>query len=436
MKTKKTIIRGTFIVLVTLISLFTFITLTKAAAPPEPTGKPIIIGCAIPLKFMYGMASLRSATLAVEEINAAGGVNIGGVNHPFKLVVADTRDTEPGTPISEALIVVEKLILGEGARFFIGGPNRSEAALAAMDLFSKYKAIAIYGSGSLSPAIHKRVADNYEKFKYIFRETGEAGWLVKENTYLLEDLQKRFGFNKVYIIVSDVAHARAGGDITAKVLEEKGWAILGKDRYPIGSSDFSSSLLKAKEKGAQVLFVWHEQPDALILVKQYHDLKIPAFPFGSVLTCAEPFETWKETEGKCEYWTSNMVNAGACYANFNPWVVRWWNAYIKRWGKEPEQYCVQVPYTSIYVFKDAIERAGTFEDTDKVIKALENTDLKDTPQGRIRFDPKSHQVIPSLDPKEGAVGSIMQWQAGKRVPIFPSQVAIGEIKLPPWIRMK
>jgi branched-chain amino acid transport system substrate-binding protein len=54
--------------------------------------------------------------------------------------------------------------------------------------------------------------------------------------------------------------------------------------------------------------------------------------------------------------------------------------------------------------------------------------------GRIRFNPKNHQVIPALDPKEGAVGTILQWQAGKRVVVYPKSIATGEILLPPWMK--
>jgi branched-chain amino acid transport system substrate-binding protein len=43
-------------------------------------------------------------------------------------------------------------------------------------------------------------------------------------------------------------------------------------------------------------------------------------------------------------------------------------------------------------------------------------------------------VIPSVDPNEGAVGTIFQWQAGKRVVVFPPKIAVGEIKLPPWMK--
>ena len=54
--------------------------------------------------------------------------------------------------------------------------------------------------------------------------------------------------------------------------------------------------------------------------------------------------------------------------------------------------------------------------------------------GRLRFDPKSHQVIPAADPKDGAVGSILQLQDGKRVVVYPPSIAKGEILLPPWMK--
>jgi branched-chain amino acid transport system substrate-binding protein len=87
---------------------------------------------------------------------------------------------------------------------------------------------------------------------------------------------------------------------------------------------------------------------------------------------------------------------------------------------------------AVYVLKDAIERAQSL-DSDKVVVELEKTDLMGV-YGRLRFDPKSHQVIPAADPKEGAVGSILQWQAGKRVVVYPKSIAMGEIQLPPWMK--
>ena len=88
---------------------------------------------------------------------------------------------------------------------------------------------------------------------------------------------------------------------------------------------------------------------------------------------------------------------------------------------------------AVYTLKDAIERAGSL-DSEAVVAALEKTDLMGGVYGRIKFNPKSHQVIPSIDPNEGAVGTIFQWQAGKRVVVFPPKIAMGEVKLPPWMK--
>ena len=74
---------------------------------------------------------------------------------------------------------------------------------------------------------------------------------------------------------------------------------------------------------------------------------------------------------------------------------------------------------AVYALKDAIERAGSLN-PDAVVAALEKIDMMGV-YGRIRFNPKNHQVIPSVDPKEGAVGTIFQWQAGKRIVDFSTQ---------------
>jgi branched-chain amino acid transport system substrate-binding protein len=112
--------------------------------------------------------------------------------------------------------------------------------------------------------------------------------------------------------------------------------------------------------------------------------------------------------------------------------MKFFDAYTKRWKVEPEGLGSSSSYMAVYVLKDAIERAKSL-DSDTIIAELEKTDLMGV-YGRLRFDPKSHQVIPSSDPKEGAVGSILQWQAGKRVVVYPKSIALGEILLPSWMK--
>jgi len=394
--------------------------------------KPIVLGCPLSTAFVYGWDAERGIKLAVEEINAAGGVSVGGEKRPFKVEVIDTRDLEPGVPVSEALLAVEKLILEKKADFLLGGPVRSEAALAAMPLLSKYKKISIVSTGVLSPKYSVMIQKHYDKYKYCFRIHGGAKWLVGEILTCFKNLKQRYGLNKIFVMVQDVAHARTAGKIISKVAAKKGFDVLGMEIFPTGTSDFSMGLLKAKKEKAEILNIWMDMPESSILLKQWYQMKIPALPFGSTLAAAEQPGFWKATEGKGEYTLCNVVNAGNAPSEATPWTMKFYNAYKKRWGIAPEGLGTSSSYMAVYVLKDAIERANTLN-SDKVVSALEKTDIMGV-YGRLRFNPKNHQVIPALDPKKGAVGSILQWQAGKRVVVFPKSIATGQIELPPWMK--
>jgi len=414
------------------ITLISALVLLFAPFSAASAADNIVIGCPLSTAFLYGWDAERGVKLAVDEINAKGGVNVGGKKLPFKVEVIDTRDLEPGVPVSDALMAVEKLILEKNADFIIGGPVRSEAALATMDLLGKYKKVSILTTGVLTPAYHARVEKEYDKLKYCFRIHGEAVQLVKEIMACFTELKEKYGLSKVFIMVQDVAHARGGGDVLGKVAAKAGWTIDGTEVYPTGTTDFSMGLLKARQSESQILNIWMDMPESSILLKQWYELKIPALPFGSTLAAAEQPGFWKATEGKGEYTLCNVVNAGNAPSKATDWTMKFYDAYTKKWNIEPEGLGSSSSYMAVYVLKDAIERANS-TDSDKVVDALEKTDMMGV-YGRIRFNPKNHQVIPAADPKEGAVGTILQWQAGKRIVVYPKSIATGEIKLPPWMK--
>jgi len=404
-----------------------------ALAPhPALAVKAIVIGCPLSTGFPDGVDAERAIKLAVEEINAAGGVDVAGKRHPFKIEMMDTRDLEPGVPVSEALLALEKLILGKGADFILGGPIRSEAALAAMDLISRYGKISIISAGVLTPAYHKRIAENYDKYKYCFRMTGNVVTEIKESVGILESIKEKHGFNKVFIMVQDVAHARAAGGKIEAMLEDKGWDVVGFEKYPTGSTDFSMGLLKAKGVGAQTLFYWFDMPEISILTKQWFDMKIEALPVGFGASMADS-TFWDATGGKCAYWVNVWPRAGCVPSEAIPVAAQFIKAYKGRYGVEPGVTWVSpVSYQAVYVLADAIARAGTIE-TDRVIAALESTDLNSV-WGRTKFDPRSHQIVYSDDPLKGALTTWAQWLDGKRVAVFPPKVATSAIELPPWMK--
>jgi len=411
-----------------LLALCLCLGLTLSAHAAE---KPIVIGAPLATAFLYGWDAERGIKLAAEEINAAGGVDVGGKKRPLSVEVIDTRDLEPSVPVSEALLGVEKLILEKKVDFIVGGPVRSEAALAAMDLLSKYKKVSILTTGVLTPAYTQKVAENYGKYKYCFRNTSHVGVMMGELVTLIEDIRKTHSLNKAYIMVQDVAHARAGGEAMQKALTAKGWTVIDMKVYPTGTGDYSVGLMDAGKKGAQLLFIWMDMPESAVLLKQWTDLKLKCLPLGFVNAAEQPGFA-KAMEGKGEFLIVDLVNGGNAPARITPWTMKFVDAYRKKWGLEPEGYGTSSSYMAVYQLKEAIEKAQS-TDSDKVIVGLEDSDIMGV-YGRMRFDKKSHQIIPSLDPAEGAVTGIIQWQGGKRVQIFPPKAAESKVLLPPWMQ--
>jgi len=393
-------------------------------------GEPIIVGAPVPRASAYGQNGERGMILAAEEINAAGGVNVGGVIRPLKLEIIDSRDEEPGVPTSEVLLAVEKLILQKKADVIAGGPCMSECGMAAMDIYARYKTIDIVSIGCYTPSWDQKFAKNPEKYKYSFRESGSVKWYIKEAIDLLQKIKNEHGFNKMFISIDDSLMCRKAAGIVEKLVKKNGWEIVGIDKHPIGTTDYSVALSECKKSGAQVLFMWAYSPETSILLKQWADMEVPALPIGFIGAAEDP-GFWKATKGKGAYTIVTLSETGNVPTNVTPKAMAFYNAFEKRWGVPPRSTGCVSAYEALYVLKDAIERAGTL-DKDALVTALEKTNLPAV-RGTIRFD-ENHQIIYGYDPKTSVLGCWAQWQDGKRVCIFPDVAATGKIKMPPWLK--
>lgn len=397
-----------------------------SSAMAAEEGKPIIIGCPVSMGVFYGPDCRDAQMLAIKEINAEGGVNVGGKKRPFTLIVEDDRAMEPGVPVTDALLAIERLITEKKADFLIGGPVRSEAAFAARDMVTNYKKVWILTTGTYSPGF-----GDGAKYPYCFRVTGDVVFEIKQvHMALLKHIREQFGFKKVYVMVQDVKHARAAGELVAKIAAAEGFEIIGKDIYPTGAVDFSVGLLSAKKQGAEILFIWMDMPELTILAKQYYDFKMPALPIG-YMGPAEHLGWWESTDKKGEYFVVDLLNAGNAPSEATDWTMKFVNAFKKEYGHEPDAYGISTSYMAVYLLKDAIERAGSL-DADAVRKALRETDVLGV-YGRMKFSENNEIIfVPDFDPEKGAVGTVVQWQKGKRITVFPKPIKVGDIMLPPW----
>lgn len=425
---KKVFLGFAFFILVISIGFPNFV-----VAQIKP-GERIVLGVPTAMGGLAGRDGWLAVQMAVEEINAKGGISIGPTKHLLEAYSIDTREHEAGIPVHEALTAVEKLILEKKLHAIVVGAFRSEVLVASMDLISKYKIPYICGI-AMTPVYQKKILENYDAYKYCFRNCINSPYLVMYFQDVMKYLRKEFGFNKAYIMMQDVLWAKATGQGMEKWFKENDWEVVGSDAFPTGSTDFSPALMKAKAQKAQVIFPAFDMHQSSIMIKQARGMKVPALIAGFIEP-AIPGNAWDVFEKQVKGMVNFSLEIGSIPVKIVPNSMIFHENFVKRWGKEAmlktSGHGLGPGYDAVYILAQAIERAKTI-DSDAVVSALEKTDFSGV-TGRVRFG-KDHQAVFGSDPKEGCLGVAFQWRKpGVRVPVFPQVIAEGKIQLPPYMK--
>ena len=143
--------------------LFGLATFAAALGAQAQTVKIAILG---PMAFVQGENHWAGAEMARDEINRAGGIDVGGRRMQVELIRADTNEIQS---VPDATNAVERVITRDKADFLIGG-FRSEAVLAMQEVAMDYKKIFL-GAGAAHSKLGLNVEQNYERYKYWFRLT-------------------------------------------------------------------------------------------------------------------------------------------------------------------------------------------------------------------------------------------------------------------------
>ena len=397
-------------------------------------GDPIVIGVPTALGSIEGRDGWMAIQMAVDEINAKGGVQVGGTKHLLKAFSIDTREHEPGIPVHDALMAMEKLILERKPHAIVLGNFRSEVLLSSMDLISKYK-IPYICSIAMTPLFQKKIVDEYEKYKYCFRNAINAPYLAMYLGGVMGFIKKEFNFSKAYIVTQDVLWAKGTGQGLEKWYKENGWEVTSFDTYATGASDFSPTMIKVRAQKAQVLVPIFDMPQSGILLKQARSMQIPALLAGFISPVTTE-NAWQVFEGEVEGMINMIYEVGPIPVKAVPKSMTFNENFGKKWGEEARKklsgHGPGPSYDAVYIMANAFEQAKTVE-PNAVVAALEKTDLSGV-TGRVRFG-KDHQVVFGFDPKETALGVGFQWKKpGKRVVIYPEVVAEEKIQLPPYMK--
>jgi len=413
---------------------------------PAWGAKTIKIGVIGPMKFVQGISHWNGATMAAEEINAKGGVQVGNKRMLIELVQADSNES---VNVTDAANAMERLVTKDKVNFVVGG-FRTEAVLAMQDIACEHKVIFI-GVGAAHPQLCSRVAENYKTYKYFFRGSPfHSGFLARTALihldYVAGILKKELKIPKIKVAV--VAEKAMWADPMVKTTEviipQQGMILAGTWRPSAKATDVTAELSAIQRSGAHVIFTIFSDAVGITFARQAGELRIPAVQVG-INVEAQKDGFWQATQGKGNYvFTMNTYARGV---ETNELTKPFVDGYLKRFGETP-------PYTSDtyaaikYTLVPIIEEAGTLK-PDKLVSILENRVYK-VPSGVIKYmkDPDG-KPLHELTWGYGYLTSLgIQWQDGKMVAVWPNKVkltadspeltyrGIVPYKIAPWVIKK
>jgi branched-chain amino acid transport system substrate-binding protein len=414
-----------FVLVLTGVVVLLAMLAIAACAPAAPSIPFIVIGAPCSQSNIaknMGMA----AQLAAEEINARdGGISIDGVKRPLKVVIADTRDLEPGVPIQDVVLAYKNLIGKEKPAAMVAGPIRTEAQLAVMENIADEKIVNIF-CGGVNSKFKATYKDDTQKYRYLFKSSPTEIDLVLGLMKAMALVKDKLGYKSVFILIEDVDFAKAGAIAAAIQLETAGWTIKGQENTPLGMTDYSQVLLKFKNSGAQVGFYIYSS-EAAPLAKQFQAMQIPALMVGVCDPLGGP-GAWNATQGAVKGWINYICGAGNMPVSKMPKSVAFTDRYQKKYGEPPQIVlgCSQ-SYDAVYILAEAMKKTGSL-DPDKLTSAIEAMEY-DGVVGLTKFPTVDHQAPYTDNPATSLVCPIFQWWDGKRVPILPSSIADADIQI-------
>jgi len=397
------------------------------------------VGVLGPLKFPVGKRLVWGARIAAEEINAAGGVLVGGVKRPIKLVEVDTNEL---MSVPDAVTACERAITREKVDFVCSGV-RTEAALAMQDVCMDYKKLFML-SGTAHPDLVKRVAENYDRYKYTFRLHSTAPQMfisMFDQLRMVRDaVKQQLGVDKpsVAILAEKAAWADPLVGLAKQKIEEMGMSIAGVWRPSSTATDVTAELTGIKSSGADIIFTFLSGPVVATYARQYGALKLPVVSVGMMEVCKRNYEA---SEGGMDYivgWGS--IGPVEITSRTLPFI----NKYAEMSGGEVlvSRHCES--YSNIYIVKQAIEKAQSL-DPDVLVATIEETDFLG-PGGRYVFNPKGHELAHNYKWGPGYATDLgFQFQEGEPKVVWPPAdgswhgivyKGTAEFKLPPWVKKR
>ena len=355
-----------------------------------------------------GIGMRDGAIMALEEINAAGGLN----GKPVNLIIEDE-----GTTGDSEVKAVQKLITSDDVHFLIGIVAGSGAALAAAPVAcdAKVPLILTYSS---SDALTQLVVDNYARYKYLFRTSLN---LTAYSTNMIA-FMNMLGKTRYYYISEDMAYAHYTESLLTNMTKGTNLTRVGISYWPLTVQDFTPELLKIKEAKPEVVIQFGAMSPNMILVRQYQSdpelRKIPIL-IGSAGEFAEP-DKMATLEKAFPGITNNLAMAemGTVSARLSA-GTSFIDKFKARFGRSPTGTYEARMYDAVYMIVQLVNQTQSL-DPDVFVGAMEQINYKGI-DARYTFAKDSHSSI--LGPEN----CMITWQlsGANRTYLLPSIYATG-----------
>jgi branched-chain amino acid transport system substrate-binding protein len=369
---------------------------------PATAQGPIRIGASLSLTGTYaqpGRYQHEGYQLCEKDLNAKGGL----LGRQVQFVVYDDQST-PGT----AVRLYEKLIT-EDKVDAVMGPYSSAISEAIAPTTEKYEKVNVAPLAATTSIFKRELPQKPRKYMFMVISPAEV--------YLegLVDIAAKRGLKTISIINEDTLFPKASAKGTADLARKAGLQVVFQEAYPKGHTDFAALLTKVKASNADVLAAATYFDDAVAIARQMKDLNVNPKMFGLTVGGDIPkfHEDLKQT---AEYiygatqWEPTLPYPGA--KEFS-------TAFQKAFNHEPS-YHAAAGYAGCMIYAEGVRRAGTLG-SEKVRETLLALKMR-TMFGDYQVDQDGFQVAHK--------SVLLQWQDGKRVVVWPDELANGKARFP------
>jgi len=272
-----------------------------ACVPRTVQESEIQIGLTIPLSGdlapVIGQPTVDAANLAVQQVNDAGGLDVGGRKRKVVLIIEDSRDSPDG-----AIDAVRKLAYQDNVAAIVG-PRFSRNAIPAANVAEQAR-VPLISPTSTNP---QTTAGKDYIFRVSFVDTFQGRVMAR---FAAEEL----GAQKAAVLYDVASEYNKGLAETFKhAFEEVGGQVVAWETYTTGEQDFSRQLARIQKNEPQVLFLPNYPDEVPLQAQQARQLGIEATLIGGDAWDGEMFSNYPELEGAyfSAHWHPDIANTQA-----------------------------------------------------------------------------------------------------------------------------